>query len=298
MLLTTFFWASNIVAGKVALRGFDALALAQLRMGVAAIIYWTVYLAWRGVPSLRLSRRQWLVMALMGLAGITLNQIFYIGGLARTSVTHAGLIQAVGPVFVLSLAASLRMEELTMLKAAGMAVCFAGVALLLAGKSAPGSGAYWSGDLELIIAGLVFAYYTILMKEVSHLYDTLTLNAMVFGIGAILLIPFCARSVAVTDWRAVSAQAWAGLGYMVLFGSLVAYLIYGFALQELAASTVASFSYLQPLMAAALGVWLLGERISLNAVLGGIIILAGVYLTEHGRGRRRKHFEHLATGKV
>lgn len=297
MLLTTFFWAGNIVAGKLALAGFSALALAQLRMAATAVLYWIIYLSIRGLPSLRPTRRQWLILGAMALTGITFNQIFYIGGLAKTSVTHAGLIQAIGPVMVLLLAGFMRMEALTLGKIAGMAVSFAGVAILLIEKPGKASGAHWTGDLLMIAAGAVFALYTILMKEVAHLYDTLTLNAIVFGLGTILLIPFCARSTARVAWHHVSMEAWLGLAFMVLFGSLAAYLIYGFALQKLSASTVASFSYLQPVMAAALGVWLLSERITLKTVVGGAIILAGVYLTEHARGSKR-HMHHLATGKV
>lgn len=297
MLLTTFFWAGNIVAGKEALTSFSALSLAQLRMATAGLLYWILYLSYRGLPSLRLSRRQWLTLALMALAGVTLNQIFYIGGLGRTSVTHAGLIQAIGPIMVLLLAGSLGQEALTWQKAAGMAVSFGGVAILLFEKSGGAGEAHWSGDLLMIAAGAVFAWYTILMKEVAHVYDTVTLNALVFGIGAILLIPFCAVSVSRVPWHQISGRAWLGLGYMVLFGSLVSYLIYGFALQELQASVVASFSYLQPIMAAALGVWLLSERITTSAVVGGIVILAGVYLTERVRGTKH-HMQHLATGKV
>lgn len=320
MLGATFFWAGNIVAGKVALAGFSALALAELRMAATAILYWIIYLSligWRrhrtavsanphsreGMahhppPSPpRPSPRQWLILVAMALTGITLNQIFYIGGLAETSVTHAGLIQAIGPVMVLLLAASIRTERLTWQKIAGMTVSFAGVAILLAEKPGKASGAHWQGDVMMIVAGAVFAVYTILMKEVAHVYDTLTLNAIVFGLGAVLLIPFCARATAHVDYGRVSTGAWTGLGFMVLFGSLAAYLIYGFALQKLSASTVASFSYLQPVMAAALGVWLVSERITLKTVVGGAIILGGVYLTERARGEKY-HMHHLATGKV
>ncbi|HEX5483054.1 MAG TPA: DMT family transporter [Terriglobia bacterium] len=297
MLFTTFCWASNIVAGKFALEGLSPLALAQLRMGGAAILYGLLYLAWRGWPKLRLSRHQWLLLALMALTGITLNQIGFIGGLARTSVTHTGLIQAIGPVLVLLLASSMGLETLTGRKVAGMVISFAGVALLLFGKPAPHSGAHWLGDLILIGAGAVFAYYTILMKGVADQYDTLTLNALVFGLGAIFLVPFCARSVAKVRWNQLSPHAWWGLGYMIVFGSFAAYLIFAFALQELSASTVAAFSYLQPVMAAALGVWLLGERLSINALFGGLLILAGVYLTERERGEHR-HMKHLASGGV
>lgn len=297
MLLATFFWACNIVAGKTALTGFSTLALAQLRMAATALIYWILYVCLRGFPSLRHSRREWLVLLLMAFNGITLNQIFYIGGLARTSVTHAGLIQAIGPVMVLLLAGFLHIETFTLQKIAGMAVCFTGVVVLLVERPARASAAHWTGDVMMIAAGGVFACYTILMKEVAHLYDTLTLNALVFGLGAVLLVPFCASATVRVAWRQVPGRAWLGLGFMVLFGSLIAYLIFGFALQELAASTVASFSYLQPLMAAVLGVWLLGERISSSTVVGGAVILTGVYLTEHARGMKR-HMRHLATGKM
>lgn len=297
MLLTTFFWAGNIVAGKMALAGFSAMALAQLRMAATAALYWLIFISIRGLPRTRPTRRQWLILLAMALTGITLNQIFYIGGLAKTSVTHAGLIQAIGPVMVLLLAASARMEPLTWQKIAGMTVSFAGVAILLAEKPGKASGAHWQGDLLMIAAGAVFAAYTILMKQVAHVYDTLTLNAIVFGLGALLLIPFCARATARVEWHRISPEAWAAFAFMVLFGSLAAYLIYGFALQKLSASTVASFSYLQPVMAAALGVWLLSERITLKTIIGGVIILAGVYLTERARGEKH-HMHHLATGKV
>jgi drug/metabolite transporter (DMT)-like permease len=297
MLVTTFCWASNIVAGKEALTGFNSLALAQLRMSAAAILYVLLYIAWRGFPSLRLTKRQWLTLALMALTGITLNQICYIGGLARTSVTHTGLIQAIGPVMVLLLSASVGTEALTRRKILGMTISFMGVALLLIEKPVQGSGANWLGDLILIAAGGFFAYYTILMKKVADRYDALTLNALVFVLGSILLIPFCITSVVETRWDQIPSHAWWGLAYMVIFGSFVAYLIYAFALEKLSASNVAAFAYLQPLMAAAMGVWLLGEKISITVVIGGALILAGVYLTERAR-REHKHIQHLATGRI
>jgi drug/metabolite transporter (DMT)-like permease len=297
MLVTTFCWASNIVAGKVALTGFKPLALAQLRMAGAAFLYVILYFAWRGIPTLRLTKRQWLILALMALTGITFNQICYIGGLARTSVTHTGLIQAIGPVMVLLLSASIGTEMLTYRKAFGMTVSFAGVALLLLERPAQGSGANWLGDLIVIAAGGFFALYTILMKDVANFYDSLTLNMLVFGLGTIFLVPFCVTSVAEIQWNRVPTYAWWGLAYMVLFGSFLAYLIYAFALEKLSASSVAVFAYLQPLMAALMGIWLLGEKISISVVIGGIVILIGVHLTEGARGGG-KHIRHLASGRI
>lgn len=297
MLVTTFCWASNIVAGKEALRGFDALALAQLRMAGAAILYIVLYLAWRGRPKLRLSKREWGMLSLMALTGITLNQVCFIGGLARTSVTHTGLIQAIGPVIVLLLSASMAMEALTRRKLLGMTISFVGVALLLIERPEQGSGANWLGDIIVIAAGVFFAYYTILLKKYAHRFDPLTSNALVFALGALFLFPFCAHSIVRTRWSLIPPHAWWGLAYMVLFGSFVAYLIYAFALESLSASNVAAFAYLQPLMAALMGIWLLGEKVSLSAVIGGALILVGVYFTERERGVR-KNIQHLARGRI
>lgn len=297
MLVTTFCWASNIVAGKVALTGFDPLALAQLRMAGAAILYLLLYVVWRGRPRLQLGKPEWLMLALMALTGITLNQICYIDGLARTSVTHTGLIQAIGPVMVLLLSASMGMESLSHGKIIGMAISFVGVALLLLERPAQGSGANWLGDLIVLAAGGFFAYYTILVKKSATRYDPLTSNALVFGLGAIFLIPVCLHSVVQIRWSQMPLHAWLGLAYMVLFGSFVAYLIYAFALEKLSASTVAAFAYLQPLMAALMGMWLVGEKISLSVVLGGALILFGVYFTERARGER-KNIHHLARGRI
>jgi drug/metabolite transporter (DMT)-like permease len=73
---------------------------------------------------------------------------------------------------------------------------------------------------------------------------------------------------------------------MVLLGTVAAYLFYAFALTELSASRVAAFAYLQPVVAALLGVWLLRERITLRVVAGGTLILLGVFLAERERGER------------
>jgi drug/metabolite transporter (DMT)-like permease len=98
------------------------------------------------------------------------------------------------------------------------------------------------------------------------------------------MIPFAARSVLRIHWAQVTVGAWGGLAFMVGLGTVVAYLFYAFALTELSASRAAAFAYLQPVVAALLGVWLLGERITLRVVAGGALILLGVYLAERERG--------------
>jgi len=220
----------------------------------------------------------------VALFGITLNQLFFIGGLSRTSVAHAGLIVALGPVMVLTLSCLMRLEALTVLKFAGMVISFAGVGFLTMNNTGQTRGATLSGDLILMAGSAVFAYYTVMMKEISDRYDALTLNMLIFGMGAVMMMPFAGPAILRIHWTLVPAMAWWGLAFMIFFGSVAAYLIYAFALTELTAARVAAFAYLQPVIASALGIWLLGESLTRRECFGGVLILLGVYLSERERG--------------
>ncbi|MFB3920130.1 MAG: DMT family transporter [Terriglobia bacterium] len=287
MLLATFCWAGNVVAVKEALDGFTPLALTMLRIGGAAGVFAGLFWGWRGRPAIRLTAREWFVMALVAMTGVTFNQLFFIAGLARSSVAHAGLIVALGPVMVLVISCLLRLEALTVLKFAGMLISFGGVAVLTTGKVGQGGGGHWIGDMILLAGSGVFAGYTILMKEIANKYHVLTLNVAAYAIGSLAMVPFGASAVASARWDSVPPHAWVGLVYAILFGSVVPYLSLSIAINELTASRVAAFSYIQPVISTGLGAWLLAEKISAKIILGGTLILLGVYLTERERGEEQ-----------
>lgn len=297
LFLGTVFWAANIVAGKEALLGFGAMAVGQLRIAGAALLFAVLFFAWPRRAPLRLGPRQWFVLALVALNGITLNQVCFLNGLARTSVAHTGLIVALGPVMVLVLSCLLRLEPLTLAKFVGMMLSFVGVAILTIGEAGKGNAAHWQGDLMVLAGSTSFAYYTIQVKEIANQYDALTLNTLTFALGSLLMVPFAARAILNVPWTHLPARACWGLAFMVVLGSVVAYLIYAFALTELSASRVAAFAYLQPVVAAGLGVWLLGERITRRVVAGGVLILLGVYLAERER-EEEKETRGLTQGAV
>jgi drug/metabolite transporter (DMT)-like permease len=169
-----------------------------------------------------------------------------------------------------------------------MLICFAGVALLTLSGAERGNTVHRLGDVLLLIGTVSSAFYVIQVKEIANQYDALTLNTLTFAIGSLLMVPFAARSVRNIRWAHVALAAWGGLAFMIVLGSVVSYLIYVFALTELSASRVAAFAYLQPVVAALLGVWLLGERITPSVVAGGALILLGVYLSERERGEEKE----------
>lgn len=284
MLIAVTCWAANMVAIKEALGGFNPLALSVVRAIAAAFVFGILFLFLRDRSLLRLTRGQWLRLVLVAFFGITMNQILFIEGVAHTSVPHAALIVAIEPVMVLVLSVLMSLEALTALKFVGMTISFSGVVLLTYSKTAHGNHAGWVGDLILMGEVVVFAYYTILMKDVAEQYDIITLNTAMFALGALMMIPFGADAVWHVHWSAIPVRAVLGLGFMIFFSSVIGYVLFAYALKGLTASRVAAFNYLEPVIATGLGIWLLHDRVGLLGMIGGGLILLGVYFTERERG--------------
>jgi drug/metabolite transporter (DMT)-like permease len=280
MLITSTCWAANIIAGKVALQSVRATALAQFRVTAAAAGFGLLWLCRDRTATPGLKATEWGFLSMTAIFGITLNQLCFVGAIGRTSAAHAGLIVALGPVIVLVLASVMRLETFTLMKSMGTLLALAGVAVLTTGKTASLSGASLAGDVIMLAGTALFAYYTVLLKKIADRYDAFTLNALIFGLGAVFLLPFSLAAVLKVPWRGLPSHAWWGMAFMVVLGTVVSYLIYVFALAELTAARVATFAYLQPIFAIGLGVWLLGEKLTAGVALGGVLILCGVYVAE------------------
>lgn len=282
ILLMVAFWSGNYIVGKVALREFPPLMLAGVRIGMAGVLILPFYGWERRRKMIRWTGRDVPLLLGLGVFGVTLNQLLFILGLSRTSVAHSAIIIGLTPVQVLILAWLRNLEPMTARKAAGMIVALAGVAVLKLFEPAGGSGATWLGDLLTFLTGLCFAIFTVFGKEATKEHSSITVNTFAYVGGALALLPATAWEAARHPLWRISVGAWLSAFYMALFPSVLAYLIYYYALTHIPASRVSAFSYLQPVFATAMGVAILGEHITASVIAGGAVIFCGVYLAEHG----------------
>jgi drug/metabolite transporter (DMT)-like permease len=297
-------WSFNYIFGKVALDYLDPVTLASFRLVLAGCLYLAIYLValrsglrrppWPGAGVNRLvGWRDLPALALLGLCGVVINQGGFTISLDYTSVGHVAIIAAIGPVLVLLLAWLNGLEPLTPVKLIGMALSFAGVALLAAPRtfgSSASVGAPHStglaGDLIALASTAGFALFTAYAKRVAHRYDAVTLNTFAHLTGAVLMLPLAARQAVRLDWHAVAWPGWLGLIYMAVFASVIGYLAFYRLLEDLAASQVSSLNYLLPIFATTLGAVFLHERINRSFLAAGALVLVGVWLAERGRWRR------------
>jgi len=276
--MVTFFSLNYIVA-RFALREFPPMQLTAMRTAIAAVILLAL---WGGAVRRRpkLTRHDLISLALLGIFGVTLNQLLFAFGLQRTSVAHASLLSALAPIMVLLIAPMIGQERITIGKLAGMAIAVAGVAVLQM-DSIRQTVATLTGDALILLSALAIALYSVIGKRVTARHDIITVNAVSYLTGFIALLPLLLPPHSFS-YAAVSAEGWLSLLYMAVFPSVLGYLIYCYALTRMPASRVSAFSYLQPLLATILGVPMLGEPVTGSLAGGGALVLVGVYVTERG----------------
>jgi drug/metabolite transporter (DMT)-like permease len=274
-------WSASFIFAKMALADIPGLLMACVRTSVAAVLILPLH--WwneRRAPA-PATPRELLFLFGLGFGGIVLNQLLFVVGLSRTSVAHAAFLVALAPILVLLLAAVRGQERLTPRKVFGLAVAAGGVCLL---QLLPGASreASLSGDAIILVATIALAIYTVAGREIAHRHGAIRINTYAYAGGALLLSPVLFWQARGFNFGAVRSGAWVGLLYMAVFSSIVAHVIYYWALSHLPASRVASFSYLQPLVATVLAIPALGEPLTTPVMAGGALVLAGVWLTERG----------------
>lgn len=285
-------WAGNFIVGKVALKEWAPFPLAAVRVTLAALILLGIFALSRrgarnpadgpgtGVLSTAFARRDWWKWAELGLYGVALNQVFFVLGLNYTTVAHSALIISLGPILVLVIARLKGLEAFTAEKIIGMVISFAGVTFLVLEHGLSFHTGTLRGDLLTFLGSFSFALYTVASKEVATRYTSLEMNTFSFLAGALLILPIGIPTLIGFNWARITWRGWAGLIYMSVFASVVAYLIFYYALKFISASRVVAFSYLHPVLATLGGVILLGEPVTHHLIVGGSLVLVGVYLAE------------------
>jgi drug/metabolite transporter (DMT)-like permease len=275
-------WSCNFIVVKAALRYLDAWTMMSFRITLSCALMLPIYF-W-GPRRARFDRKDIWTFVVLGFFGVVINRGLFIVGLGYTTAGHSALIVAIGPILILVLARLMNLERITTAKVLGMALSFAGVLVLVGGDELHLRSGTWVGDLITLGGTTGFALYTVMAKRVARNYDTISMNTFNNLAGAVIVLPLAVRQAARLDWASVAWQGWAGLAYAAAVSSVIAYLIYFWALKHVDASRLAAYTYAETPIATFLAVLLLGEKLTAALLVGAALILAGVYLAEFWRG--------------
>lgn len=280
-------WGGSFVAARLLLspgpHGSAALTpilLATVRFGLATMIL--LPLLWRARGNARPVRRSDLpTFFLLGQLGVsTYFWLQYTGVQLTNAGLAALLVVGLTPLATTVISGLALREPLGGRRALALALGAMGVAVVVSQKDlalAVESG-FLLGAACLIANAVCFAIYSTLVRGLRRRHAPLTITGATTASGALGLLLVSAGD----DWLALAALSptqWFALAYLVLVCSVLAYLLYNFALSRIEASRVTVWLYLEPPVAMLLGAILLGESVAAHTVVGGLIILASIYLT-------------------
>jgi len=286
LVLVMLFWSGNSVVARALRNDVPPFTLAFWRWAGALLI--ALPFCWRSIMADRaVIRAGWPMILLLGALGVGSFNAFFYSGLQYTTASNSLLIQAAIPALVLALDALIFRGRPRLVQIAGVLVAAAGVlAIILRGQPAALATLDFNhGDTLVLCAVCVWSLYTVMLR-LKPPVRALTFLCLTVAVGAAAMLPF---SLVELQSRAVhlSAPVLAGVGYIVIFPSLLAYFLYNMSVETIGAADAGQVVNLQPLFGALLAALVLGEPLHGYHLAGMALILAGIGLPMIVRGAGR-----------
>ena len=276
---TYIIWGSTYLAIRYAVETIPPLVTAAIRHSVAG----TIMLAWAWLRGFRPKREHWV-------AGFVVGALFFLIGHGSLHWAEqyvgsglAALLTATEPMFILILAWIMGEQKISGASMIGLGLGVLGVALLT-GAELSVKGTSLLGLLAVLLGAVAWSAGVVVSPKVKLPVDPLGRTAIPTLCGALMLL--AAAGVTgefhATHWASISMRSLLGLGYLITFGSVVAFTAYTWLLQQCPPALVATHTYANPVVAVLLGWLLAGEPLSIRVVLASVAILGAIVLIRRG----------------
>jgi drug/metabolite transporter (DMT)-like permease len=272
-------WGSTYLAIRYAVETIPPLVAAGIRHSIAGGIM-LIWAYWRGF---RPTRQQWI-------AGLALGALFFLIGHGSLHWAEqyvgsglAALLIATEPMFILLLGWMMGQQKISLLSALGLGLGVVGVAMLT-GAELTVKGSSLVGLLAVLLGSLSWSLGVVVSPRLKLPSDALGRTALPTLCGALLLLIAAGATgeFRETHWASITVRSLFGLGYLITFGSVIAFTAYTWLLQRVPPALVATHTYANPVVAVILG-WLLArEPLTLRVVLASVAILGAIVLIRRG----------------
>lgn len=286
ILTASICWGLMSPIGKAAMQnGIDGLNLVYLRAFGGAILFWitSFFLCREHVPA-----KDILAFAGAGVLGLIGNQCCFTIGLSITTPSNASIVTTSLPIFAMILSAIILKEPITGRKALGVGIGCSGALILILSSAAAHDSRIGDirGDLMCIFAQFSFALYLALYRDYLRRYSPITVSKWMFTWASLLLAPFILPHMAHTDWQSVGLAAWSEAGFVVFFGTYIAYLLMQIAQSTLRPTVVSIYNYVQPVVAVSVSLVCGMCVFTWKQALAVVLVFSGVWLVVKSKSRK------------
>ena len=280
-------WGASFIATKVALAEISPVTVVWLRFSIGVLILGAAVVT-RGQFALP-GWKDLGYFAVLGFLGITFHQWLQSTGLVTAQASTTAWIVATTPVFMALLGWLMLHENLGWFRVLGTGLAAIGVLLVVTqGDLASLAEGHFGapGDLLILISAPNWAFFSVLSRPGLQRHPATRMMFYVMTMGWLFTSLLFFLGPGITQIGQLTRSGWLGVGFLGIFCSGIAYIFWYDALKALPASQLGVFLYIEPLVAVVVAAVVLGEPILLASLLGGAIILWGVWIVNRPTRRR------------
>jgi drug/metabolite transporter (DMT)-like permease len=281
VIFAVIVWGVSFIATKLALRDLAPVTVVWLRFAIGVIIlgFATTLRHQLAIPK----RKEWLYFAVLGFLGITFHQWLQSTGLLTAQASTTAWIVATTPVFMAILSVIFLHEKFDWLQVTGIILAVVGVLIVVSEGKINGliEGHFGeTGDILILISAINWAVFSILSRRGLKTNHATQMMFFVMTFGWLFTSILFVASGNIQDIGNMTWTSLVGIGFLGIFCSGLAYIAWYDGLQEIQASQIGAFLYIEPLVAVIVAWLILGENLLIITLLGGGIILLGVRLVQ------------------
>jgi drug/metabolite transporter (DMT)-like permease len=222
-------------------------------------------------------RKDLLAMMGVGALGVGATNMLFTSGVNLTNASDTALIYAVVPVWGMILGFVLGLERPTLRGILGVGIAFLGIIVVVYGGLG-GSGSSLEGNLLVLGATVCWGSYTVLSLSLLERYSPLVVAAYTVLFGGLAALPLALPGFLSVEWDAMSVGVWAAVAYSTVLVAAFGFFAWQKGASLLGANKVLVYQYLITFVGVISGIVFLGEGLGVDKIIGGAIILFGVYL--------------------
>jgi len=276
LVVVCLFWGLTWIASKIGVEYMPALQLAGMRQFIAGSIYISYFL----IRKEKLPQcKQWRSVIILSFLNFMMSNGLSTWGVKYISAGMGAIMGAIFPLWLVIIGLFVSREKLPKKAILGLLLGFGGVCTIFYEHMSDFMNAdFRFGIILSLIATWTWAFATLYTKKEAlsfNPYFSLGLQMVISGLTLFTVSEFTGQSISLAD---VPYQAWTSIAFLIVFGSLIAFICYLYALQNLPTEQASIYAYVNPIVAAFCGWLYFSDAITLYLVLGTGITLFGVYL--------------------
>ena len=259
------------------------LGIFTLRSLIAGALFWIVS---SFKPQEKIDRKDYIRIFAASMIGFFTCQITFLVGIPYITPMDCSMMTAMAPIYTMIVAAIVIKEPITLQKAGGVAISFAGIIYLIVNRvTSPGGVAESTpfGIFMLVLNCLSFSMYLGIFKPLIAKYSAVTFMKWIFLFSAIVATPFSAKGLINVDWAAIPTIQYAELAYLIFCATFISYFLIPIAQKRIRPTLISMYSYVQPIIAIAISIAIGMDNLTWQKTLATLLVFGGLIIVSYSR---------------